>query len=77
MDLNGLIVQKNLEGGTLWGFSTIIVMQIIRKFKGGPFGDIEKFSKKKSQKAKKGEWRKKWKGERGFYFILDAFKMKF
>ena len=31
--------------GTLWDLLTYIQLQNIKKFEGGPFGDIEKFSK--------------------------------
>ena len=36
------------ERGTLWDFQTSILLQKIKKKKGGPFGTIKKFSKKRS-----------------------------
>ena len=41
------------------------MLQIINKFKGEPFRDIENFSKKshKTEKREVSECRKKWKGE--------------
>ena len=50
---NGLIVPKNLKG-TLWDFLTFVVVEYQKKLKGGPFGVIEKFSKKVSQSRKGG-----------------------
>ena len=41
---------KKTETGTLWGFSTSILSQNIKKLKGGNF-----FSKKKSRSAEKNE----------------------
>ena len=35
--------------GTLWDLSTYIQLQNIKNSKEGPFGDIEKFSKKVAQ----------------------------
>ena len=43
--------EKKLKGGTLWDFSTSILSQIIKKLKGGPFGDF--FFEKKSHNAEK------------------------
>ena len=42
---------EKLKGGTLWGFSTSILSQNIKKLKGGKF----LFSKKKSRSAEKNE----------------------
>ena len=36
---------KKLKGGTLWGFSTSILSQNIKKMQGGPFGE-KNFEKK-------------------------------
>ena len=50
----GALKSHNAEkqrGGTLWGFSTSILSQNIKKFEGGPFGEF--FSKKKSRSAEK------------------------
>ena len=41
---------KKLKGWTLWGFSTSILSQNIKKLKGGPFGE-KNFSRKKSHRA--------------------------
>ena len=40
---------KNLRGA-ISDFLTFILLQDIKKFKGGPFGDIKKLSKSQSQK---------------------------
>ena len=42
---NSLIVPKNLKEETLLNFLTFVLLQNIKKMKGGPFGDIKKFSK--------------------------------
>ena len=52
---NSLIVPKNLKGGTLWDFSTFVLLQNIKQMKGGLFGDIKKFSKKCLTKPKRRE----------------------
>ena len=44
--LNSVTVPKNVKGGTLWDFLTSIVLQIIERNEGGPFGGIQKISKK-------------------------------
>ena len=46
---------KNLKEGTLWDFLTFVLLQNIKKMKGGSFGDIKKLLKKISQTRKKGE----------------------
>ena len=51
---NRLIVPKNLKKGTLWDFLKLVLLQNIKKMKGGPFGDIKKFSKKSHKAEKKG-----------------------
>ena len=51
---NSLIVPKNLKEETLLNFLTFVLLQNIKKMKGGPFGDIKKFSKKGLKKPKKG-----------------------
>ena len=43
--------QKRLKGGTLWDFTTSILTQNSKKFKGTLWG--KKFPKKKSRSAKK------------------------
>ena len=51
---NNLIVPKNVEVGTLWNFSTSILLPNVIKSEGGYFGDITKFRKVsaiKNQKA--------------------------
>ena len=50
---NSLIVSKKKKGGTLWDFLPSTLLQNITKIKGEAFGDIKKFSKKKSHNAKK------------------------
>ena len=51
---NSLIVPKNLKE-TLLNFLTFVLLQNIKKMKGGPFGDIKKFSKISLKKPKRGE----------------------
>ena len=48
-------VPKNLKEETLWNFLTFVLLQNIKKMKGGPFGDIKKFSKISIKKPKRGE----------------------
>ena len=50
---NSLIVPKNLKE-TLLNFLTFVLLQNIKKMKGGPFGDIKKFSKISLKKLKRG-----------------------
>ena len=52
---NSLIVPKNLKEETLLNFLTFVLLQNIKKMKGGPFGDIKKFSKISLKKPKRGE----------------------
>ena len=48
-NFNGsLIAPKDLKKGTLWDFSTFVLLQDI-KDKGGPFVDIKNFLKKKQK----------------------------
>ena len=44
---------KNGKGGTLLDILTYILLQNVKKLEGGPFGDIEKFSKKVTKCRKK------------------------
>ena len=44
---------KNVKEGTLFDFQTCILLQNNKKLKGGPFVDIEKFSKKSRTVPKK------------------------
>ena len=44
---------KNVNEGTLFDFQTCILLQNNKKLKGGPFGDIKKFSKKSRTVPKK------------------------
>ena len=44
--LNCVTVPKNVKGGTLWDFLTSIVLQNIETNEEGPFGAIQKISKK-------------------------------
>ena len=44
--LNSVTVRKNVKGGTLWDFSTSIVLQNVETDEGGNFGAIQKVSKK-------------------------------
>ena len=39
-------VPKNVKGGTVWDFLTSIVLENIETDEGGPFGAIQKISKK-------------------------------
>ena len=43
---NSVTVPKNVKGGTLGDFLTSIVLQNIETNEGGPFGAIQKISKK-------------------------------
>ena len=54
-NFNSLIVPKNLKEGKLW-----FCCKISKNLKGGPFGDIKKFSKKSLTKPKRvgGPYRK-------------------
>ena len=49
-----LTMPKKLKGRTLWGFSTFILSQNIKKLKGGPFGE-KLFFPEKSLNAEKTE----------------------
>ena len=51
---NSLIVPKNLKEETFGNFLTFVLLQNIKKMKGGPFGDIKKFSKISLRKPKRG-----------------------
>ena len=53
--LNSLIVPKNLTEETLLNFLTFVLLQNIKKMKGGPFGAIKKFSKISLKKPKRGQ----------------------
>ena len=44
--LNCVTVPKNVKGGTLWDFLTSVVLQNIETNEEGPFGAIQKISKK-------------------------------
>ena len=44
--LNSVTVPKNVKRGTLWDFSTSIVLQNNETNEGEPFGAIQKISKK-------------------------------
>ena len=46
-------VPKNVKEGTLFDFQTCNLLQNNKKLKGGPFGDIKKFSKKSRTVPKK------------------------
>ena len=48
-----LTMPKKLKGWTLWGFSTSILSQNIKKLKGGPFGEKNNFSGKKDSQCRK------------------------
>ena len=52
--LNGVTVPKNVKWGTLWDVLTSIVLQKVETNEGGPFGAIQKVSKK-SHSAEKNE----------------------
>ena len=79
--LNSVTVPKNVKGGTLWDFLTSIVLQNVETNEEGPFGAIQKVSKKVAL------CQKKW-GYGGilsvisrlltsilFLFVLDALLM--
>ena len=52
---NSLIEPKNSKQGTLWGGVNIrSVAKYQKQIEGRTFGDIKKFSKKKSQGGKNG-----------------------
>ena len=44
--LNSVTLPKNVKGGSLWNFLTFIVLQNFETIEGGPFGAIQKVSKK-------------------------------
>ena len=44
---------KNVKGGPFLIYKHAFCSKITKKLKGGPFGDIEKISKKKSHSAEK------------------------
>ena len=50
--LNSLIVPKILNKGPFWDFLTFVLLQNIKKLKGGLFGTLKKFRKKVSQSRK-------------------------
>ena len=52
---NSLIEPKYLKEETLLNFLTFVLLQNIKKMKGGPFGDIKKFSKISLKKPKRVE----------------------
>ena len=52
--LNSVTVPKNVKGGTLWDFLTSIVLQNVETNEGGPFGAIQKKSKKSHSAEKSG-----------------------
>ena len=51
--LNSVTVPKNVKGGTLWDFLTSIVLQNVETNEGGPFGAVQKVSKKSHSAEKK------------------------
>ena len=54
--LNSVTVPKNVKGGPFGVFQhPTAMLQIIEKIEGGPFDAIQKFSKKKSDNAKKSK----------------------
>ena len=50
---NSVTVPKNVKRGTLRDFLTSIVLQNIETNEGGPFGAIQKISKKNSHSTEK------------------------
>ena len=64
---------KNVKGGTLLDLLTNIPLQNIKKLKGGPFGDIKKFSKKSRTVPKKIQ-RGDPLGTSGFVRFLEKVK---
>ena len=64
---------KNVKGGTLLDLLTNIPLQNIKKLKGGPFGDIKKFSKKSRTVPKKIQ-RGDPLGSSGFVCFLEKVK---
>ena len=64
---------KNVKGGTLLDLLTNIPLQNIKKLKGGPFGDIKKFSKKSRTVPKKIQ-RGDHLGTSGFVCFLEKVK---
>ena len=67
------IVPKNVKRGTLLDLLTNIPLQNIKKLKGGPFGDIKKFSKKSRTVPKKIQ-RGDPLGTSGFVCFLEKVK---
>ena len=64
---------KNVKGGTLLDLLTNIPLQNIKNSKGGPFGDIKKFSKKSRTVPKKIQ-RGDPLGTSGFVCFLEKVK---
>ena len=52
--LNSVTVPKNVKRRTLWDFLTSIVLQNVETNEGGPFGAIQKVSKKSHSAEKSG-----------------------
>ena len=78
--LNSVTVPKNVKGGTLWDFLTSIVLQNVEKMKEGPFGAIQKVSKKSRIVPKKSGAMgilsvisRFWMSVLFLLFVLDAF----
>ena len=67
--LTSVTVPKNVKGRTLWDFLTSILLQNIKTNEGGPFGAIEKFSKK----PKKILSEKHQDSQRGILSMFDVF----
>ena len=77
--LNSVTVPKIVKGGTLWDFLTSIVLQNVETNEGGPFGAIQKVSKKSHSADKKWGYRgilsvisRFWTSVLFLLFVLDA-----
>ena len=76
--LNSVTVPKNVKGGTIWNFLTSIMLQKIETNGGGPFGAIQKNSKKSRIVPRKSGAKVgslvcfRGSGRVLFFFVLDA-----
>ena len=69
--LNRFSAEKCIRG-TLWAFPTSIQLQNLKKMKGEPFGDTDKFSKKSLTKRGRRKSHDAEKLEKGGHFCSVA-----
>ena len=75
--LNSVTVPKNVKGRTLWDFLTSIVLQNIETNEGGPFGAIQKVSKKSRIVPKKGGFLVCFRGSGRLFCFFFLFSTSF